>query len=555
MEDLDILKNIIPKRVFDFKFSTLMLFRCTRRRFANDFRNGKIYFNQPQKWIEEEEKGNKGRGDALEGTFISAKENDKSQFIEDLKKNYTNFCKDGYIYFRRKEIADLYSLCFYGLNDDSFTEKNVDDDGKVHYISRVENSYFTDFSDNITEKMYDSLDFNEQPVVLFISNPHKLFEKVINFFKKFGIRDEEIIISPVEYIDKKLVSISTVPFPTELLLKDKFYSKQSELRIIINSKNADFLKYMKENNNIIDIGNIEDITDIYEYYFHDLLIERTGKNEIIFTLPSPQTTPLNELNLQSLLEVLNRVINKKMSSTLNEEEVKELIDTIKEIIFEKYKMEVLIEGTQISIINATNETFKIMDAINEPHKKIQEFEQKIETLINNNDYDGAQKEIESFQSDSKLKEVGCYYLGKIFEKKGEFENAIYQYSFCIDNYIKKEDSLSSRSICFARINQHELALKDMELLQENIGYNPTIYSNKGINLLNLGRIEEAIEQFNKSIEMKEENAQAYYNRSVAYYRLQQFESAQNDVQKAIKYDPLNDFYNREYDLFYKKIKN
>ena len=30
------------------------------------------------------------------------------------------------------------------------------------------------------------------------------------------------------------------------------------------------MKYMKYNNNTIDIGNIEDITEIYDYYFQDL---------------------------------------------------------------------------------------------------------------------------------------------------------------------------------------------------------------------------------------------------------------------------------------------
>ena len=88
------------------------------------------------------------------GTFLSTKENDDSNFIKKLKENnkLIYFYENGFIYFRRKEIENLYFICFYGL-------------------------------------------------------------------------------------------------------KDKYYSKQSEVRIIINSKNNKFIKYMKDNNTI-DIGNI-----------------------------------------------------------------------------------------------------------------------------------------------------------------------------------------------------------------------------------------------------------------------------------------------------------
>ena len=39
---------------------------------------------------------------------------------------------------------------------------------------------------------------------------------------------------------------------------------------------------MKDNNNIIDIGNIDNIVDIYDYYFDDMVLE---KKEIYCTFP------------------------------------------------------------------------------------------------------------------------------------------------------------------------------------------------------------------------------------------------------------------------------
>ena len=55
----------------DSGFKTLMLFRCTKRKYAEDFVSGKIYFGCPQKWIDIEKKGNKGQGDILEGVFFA----------------------------------------------------------------------------------------------------------------------------------------------------------------------------------------------------------------------------------------------------------------------------------------------------------------------------------------------------------------------------------------------------------------------------------------------------------------------------------------------------
>ena len=186
MDYIDITPYVKPRAVLNFNFSTILLFRCTRRKYAELFVKGKIFFNQPKNWIQIAKNGNKGQGDTLEGTFLSAKENDNSNFIENLKKdrNLTHFYENGFIYFRRKKIEELYSICFYGLKDNSFTQKNIEEDGKAHYISMVENSYFTDFSSNITESDYESMEDSEKPVVMFINNPHKFFERVKNALKK-----------------------------------------------------------------------------------------------------------------------------------------------------------------------------------------------------------------------------------------------------------------------------------------------------------------------------------------------------------------------------------
>ena len=57
-----------------------------RKKYAQTFIKGEIRFSKPMSWIKEEDKGNKGKGDKLEGTFLSVKKNDKSEFIKLLFK-------------------------------------------------------------------------------------------------------------------------------------------------------------------------------------------------------------------------------------------------------------------------------------------------------------------------------------------------------------------------------------------------------------------------------------------------------------------------------------
>ena len=350
------------ERVLNFNFSTNMLFRCTKRKYAMEFINGKIRFNQSKYWIEEENNGNKGIGDNLEGIFLITDKGDNHEFIKSLKKNENLefLIKEEKIFFRRKSIKDLYCFCLYGLNDNSFNERTVDRFGKEHYISRVEKSYFSDFSYGIKKEEYKIGNYNEMPSIVFIKNPHEFFIKIKEFFKKIGIEEKNIIISPVEYIDYKKDILSLIPYPHELLLKDKFYKKQSEIRIIINSKSEKLIKYMEENNNVIDIGNLSNIADIYDYYFDDLILEKEG-NSVAFNLPFPQDIPLEKLTLRELLCIFVQTSNDKLPKEISIKEKKEIISYIKELILKKYDLILSVEDYQIKISNLQCSLEELLD--------------------------------------------------------------------------------------------------------------------------------------------------------------------------------------------------
>ena len=161
------------------------------------------------------------------------------------------------------------------MNDDSFKEKSIDRFGKEHYYSRIDKGYFSSFSNRVTKEKYNREDENRD-VVIFINNPHLFFEKIRQFFIKLGVGKDNIIISPVQYVNRQENSVSLVPYPHELLLKDNYYSNQSEIRIIINSNSDELIQYMNDNNNIIDIGDISDIVDIYDYYAIPYVLDPDG---------------------------------------------------------------------------------------------------------------------------------------------------------------------------------------------------------------------------------------------------------------------------------------
>ena len=117
----------------------------------------------------------------------------------------------------------------YGLNSNMFTNIDVDRFGKEHFIAKVEKEYFSTFAGNITEEDYFKMDENDRPVLLFIQNPHLFFERIRTFFVNLGVPKENIIISPVEYIDLEKNFVSMVPKPYELLFKDSYFSNQSEI--------------------------------------------------------------------------------------------------------------------------------------------------------------------------------------------------------------------------------------------------------------------------------------------------------------------------------------
>lgn len=335
------MNNINVKKIFDFKYSTLVLFRCLPGKYAKSFLKGEIKFGLPLNWINAElEKGNKGFGDAREGVFLSTSKEDDSEFIKMAKKRYDSFEYENMLYFRKDETKKMFTLCLYGVNDNMFNNEVVDEENVLHNYAIVNKDYFSNFTDIANEIQYLDTDEDERQVVVFILNPHSFFERIKNFFIKFGVDEKDIIISPVEYIDMNKSFVLQVDYPMELFVKDKYFSNQSEVRIVINNTSNKLEEYMIENNGVINIGDISDIAMIHLNYYHDLLLE-VKNNELIYCLPFPEETELHDMTLRKLIALYCQFINNSVPQKCYKGYEKEIfINAIEKIIKEKYGIDI-----------------------------------------------------------------------------------------------------------------------------------------------------------------------------------------------------------------------
>ncbi len=540
------------KPIFNFHFSTLMLFRCTKRKYAESLRKGNVYFGTPRTWIQMEKDGNIGQGDILEGTFFSSLMDDKSSVVQKLKESseYEYVCKNGYIFFRRKKILDLHCLCLYGLHDNSF-RKIIDDKGKAHYQSNITKQYFSDFSDYRTRDEYDKAEKDEQPVVVFVYNPHEFFRRIRSTLMALGVKEEEIIISPVEYLDRYKPSFTNAQYPNELLLKDKSFINQSEIRIVINSNSTEYIDYMRKNNNTIQVGPLDDITNIYDYYFNDLSVERYGNTGLMFSLPQAVTHSIYSMTFFELEDLLINILRGTVKITNAGEGAttwNEKLKFITDIFNNKFGVIVNVdEHKNVMMYNMSQELIEQSNTRNKHGLEMEKLKKNIEELINEDKKDEALSICSTYYEDAKMSGVAYYYSGKIFLLRGEKNKAIESFYKAYQHDYKVIESLDGIASIYFQQENYQKAIEIYNVIQDEKGYDSDIWCNIGVCYIHISQYEKAIEFFDKGIEKKPTDAYAYYNKGVALYKKGDYVYAKECMEKAIELDPHNTYYKEEYD--------
>ena len=117
---------------------------------------------------------------------------------------------------------------------------------------------------------------------------------------------------------------------------------------------------MNDNNNIIDIGDISGMVDIYDYYFDDLMLEKNG-NVLLFMLPFPIKEKLDDMRLRRLLSIFVQVSNDKLPYETSLDERVKIISIIKELIKKKYNIFLSIEDGQLKLSNVVGNLEELLD--------------------------------------------------------------------------------------------------------------------------------------------------------------------------------------------------
>ncbi len=242
--------------------------RCTTKEKAERLVElGEIKFNTPQSWVEYEEKYGKGRGDVLEGAFAFCRYDDITQIVDFASRYSLNdgdiflYQKDNRIYLKRKSSMNLPCFCVYILKNDSFIipEERV---GLQNVETIIPAKYFQDFSDNKTQEEIDALPDSQKPAFVIINGFDIFKERILAKLESIGIDRKDVLIEPITYYDfEKYGPYGWTDFnvrpPLELGIKSKDFEIQSELRFIINSKNASAMEHLRKN--CIQIGSLADI--------------------------------------------------------------------------------------------------------------------------------------------------------------------------------------------------------------------------------------------------------------------------------------------------------
>lgn len=317
----------------------LMLFRCTTQEYAERFiHTGNIRFGTPKEWIDYYQKSGNGRGDLLEGCFASIPDSIKPN-IAISNRNNVYIVHDELnrrYYFQSKDVLQLRTFCLFGLTTELFTQSLEGEDRNVYPTGRISKKYFSDFSDVLKED-YDNLPKEKKPVLLMIKKPQLFFERLRKMLLKIGFDENEYIIQPVRYISKNIDFYIDGQVPAELFYKDNLFNYQNEIRVVLSPQNSVIRSLIEENDGILDLGCMEDIAEIQDYYFEDFHMQLRDNN-LLFTLPKPVERPITDpLEVMGYIQQIYR--DEYPGSLLSISERDKLVDKAANFLKDQFNIE------------------------------------------------------------------------------------------------------------------------------------------------------------------------------------------------------------------------
>jgi tetratricopeptide (TPR) repeat protein len=99
------------------------------------------------------------------------------------------------------------------------------------------------------------------------------------------------------------------------------------------------------------------------------------------------------------------------------------------------------------------------------------------------------------------------------------------------------DALHLLGVIASLTSRHELAVQLIELAIQQDGYNPLYHSNCGLSLQALGRLEKALESYDRALAIHPEYAEALFNRGVTLQKLRRLDLAVRSYDRAVAVRP------------------
>ena len=192
---------------------------------------------------------------------------------------------------------------------------------------------------------------------------------------------------------------------------------------------------------------------------------------------------------------------------------------------------------------------ELLAKFNEKHKNsiyLSQFDKQVECLISEKRTEEAKTLCLTEKNDMVLTGAANYHLGILYRDEQDYQNAISSFIEAYKNDYKKIESLDGIASVYFRRGEYEKAIRIYNDIQDEKGYDPRIWCNIGACYLRLDKNEEAIHWFDKAIKADEKDAFPYYNKGVAYYKLKNYSTAKECMEKSIELDPTNMIYRSEY---------
>lgn len=124
----------------------------------------------------------------------------------------------------------------YGLNSNNLhLQERRSQDHQYHRVGKVDKDYFQKLFPKVKQEDVELLEKDERPAVLII-RPDVFISHLKTKLVEMGIKNNEIYIKPICYIDYFRKPFIIGKEPEELFTKHNIFKEQNEIRIVVDTR-------------------------------------------------------------------------------------------------------------------------------------------------------------------------------------------------------------------------------------------------------------------------------------------------------------------------------